>query len=42
MPTPTNNSGLPDNHTPGCQKEQVHEKTDLDLVTWLVFKEDKA
>ena len=22
--------------------EQVHEKTDLELVTWLVIKEDKA
>ena len=42
MPTPTNNSGLRDKHSRECQKEQVHEKTDLELVTWLVIKEDKA
>lgn len=23
-------------------KEQIHEKTDLELVTWLVIKQDKA
>jgi len=46
MNLPTINSGLRDNHTRGSvlpnTHEQVHEKTDLELVTWLVINEDKA
>ena len=46
MKLPTINSGLRDNHTRGSvlpnTHEQIHEKTDLELVTWLVINEDKA
>ena len=46
MNLPTINSGLRDNHTRGSvlpnNHEQVHEKTDIELVTWLVINEDKA